>query len=114
MTAKKYNSLSAFVYSTNPDFKPEDADEQPVATVAPAQQVLRIRLETKHRGGKAVSLVSGFQGTETDLEQLGKQLKTICGTGGTVKDGDIIIQGDHRDKMLQWLQKNGYIKTKKG
>ena len=69
---------------------------------------LKVKLETKHRAGKAVTLVLGFIGKEADREDLGKKLKTFCGTGGSVKDGEIIVQGDNRDKALQWLKKNGY------
>ena len=82
-------------------------------TLPPAQQKLRVRLETKHRGGKAVTLVTGFVGKEEDLETLGKALKNFCGTGGSVKDSEAIIQGDQRDKVLQWLLKNGYKASKK-
>lgn len=105
-----------FVFSTNPDFDPgiysenESAEQQ---TLPPAQQKLRLQLETKHRGGKTASLVKGFVGTPDDLETLAKKLKSFCGTGGSAKDGEIIIQGDHRDKMLQWFQKNGYTNVKK-
>src|SRR5215216_1015532 len=115
MSKKKLNSLSdlgGLVYSTDPNFKMQE--DQPAAqTLPPAQQALKIWLETKHRGGKAVSLVAGFVGTDDDLQALGKQLKTICGTGGSAKDGEIIIQGDNRDKILQWLLKNGYKLSKK-
>lgn len=82
-------------------------------TIEPAQQKLKIRLDTKHRAGKAVTLVEGFIGTTADLENLGKKLKSFCGTGGSVKDGEIIVQGDNREKILQWLQKNGYRSSKK-
>ena len=74
---------------------------------------MRIRLDTRQRGGKAVTLVTGFIGIEADLEELGKKLKNFCGTGGSVKDGEAIIQGDQRDKVVQWLLKNGYNNTKK-
>ena len=111
--AKKFTSnTNGFVFSTDPNFKLED-DEPIQETLPPAQQKLRIRLETKHRGGKAVTLVIGFIGTDTDLEDLGKKLKNFCGTGGSAKDAEIIIQGDQRDKVLQWLLKNDYKLTKK-
>lgn len=115
MSKKKLNSLSdlgGLVYSTDPNFKMEE-DAPDTQTLPPAQQPLKIWLETKHRGGKAVSLVAGFVGIDDDLQALAKQLKTICGTGGTAKDGEIIIQGDNRDKILQWLLKNGYKLSKK-
>ena len=74
---------------------------------------LQVRLDAKHRGGKMVTLVEGFSGTEADLEKLGKQLKSYCGTGGSVKNNEILIQGDNREKILQWLIKNGYTKRQK-
>jgi len=101
-----------FVYSTDPNFKFEEANEQ-TETLVPAQQRLKIRLDTKHRAGKAVTLVEGFIGKEQDLEELGKKLKSICGTGGSAKDGEIIVQGDQREKVLQWLLKNNFKQTKK-
>jgi translation initiation factor 1 len=73
-----------------------------------ARQPLRLRLETKHRAGKAVTVVTGFVGRDEDLQALGKQLKTYCGTGGSAKDGEIIIQGDQREKVRGWLLKQGY------
>jgi translation initiation factor 1 len=111
--AKKFTSnTNGLVFSTDPNFKLED-DEPAQETLPAAQQKLRIRLETKHRGGKAVTLVIGFVGTDADLEDLGKKLKNFCGTGGSAKDAEIIIQGDQRDKVLQWLLKNDYKQTKK-
>lgn len=113
MSKKNKPDSNGFVYSTNPDFRFEEASIPEAATLAPAQQKLRIRLDTKQRAGKAVTLVTGFIGTEEDLDVLGKKLKNFCGTGGSVKDGEAIIQGDQRDKVLQWLLKNDYKQTKK-
>lgn len=110
--SKKKSTYSGIVYSTDPEFKIEEEAIRE-ETIEAAQQMLKIRLDTKHRSGKAVTLVEHFSGTEDDLEKLGKQLKTYCGTGGSVKDRQIIVQGDQRDKILQWLLKNGYKKTKK-
>lgn len=113
MSKKSKPDTRGFVYSTNPDFNFETGDNTPLETFTPAQQKLRIKLETKHRGGKTVTLISGFNGTEKDLQILGKALKNFCGTGGSAKDSEIIIQGDQRDKILQWLLKNGYTNSKK-
>jgi len=111
MSKKKPNS-SGIIYSTDPDFRIEE-DISQEETLAPRVQKLRIRLDTKQRAGKAVTLVEGFIGKTEDLEDLGKKLKGYCGTGGSVKDGLIIIQGDQRDKILQWLLKNDYSSSKK-
>lgn len=108
----KNKSNSPFVFSTDPDFN-FGPDSEAASTLAPAAQKLRLQLETKHRGGKTATVVLGFIGTIKDLEELGKKLKSFCGTGGSAKDGEIIIQGDHRDKLLQWFLKNGYVNTKK-
>ena len=113
MAKIKLNALGGLVYSTDPNFKPEEAHETKADTLPPAQQKLKIRLDTKHRAGKAVTLVEGFTGTLADREELGKKLKTFCGTGGSVKDNEIIVQGDNRDKVLQWFQKNGYSAARK-
>jgi translation initiation factor 1 len=106
--SKKKTPSSGIVYSTDPGFKMEEEKMKEVSTLPVAQQKLKIRLDTKQRAGKAVTLVENFQGTESDLEELGKKLKTHCGTGGSVKDGQIIIQGDQREKVKQWLSKNGF------
>lgn len=113
MSKKNKPDTRGFVYSTDPNFSFHAEENSKQETLPAAQQKLRIRLDTKHRAGKAVSLVEGFVGTNDDLEKLGKQLKNFCGTGGSAKDGEIIIQGDQRDKILQWLLKNGYKQTKK-
>ncbi len=101
-----------FVYSTDPQFQFDNETAQE-PTLPPAQQKLRLQLETKHRGGKTATVVKGFVGSGQDLEELAKKLKSFCGTGGTAKENEIVIQGDQRDKMLQWLLKNGYTHTKK-
>ncbi len=113
MTKKKISSLSGLVYSTNPDFKLEETNNEVIETLPPSQQKLKILLDKKQRAGKKVTLVEGFIGNQSDVEELGKKLKSFCGTGGAVKDGEIIIQGDNKDKVLQWLQKNGYSSSKK-
>ncbi|NCU06314.1 MAG: translation initiation factor [Chitinophagaceae bacterium] len=113
MSKKNKPDSRGFVFSTDPDFHFEEQERVQQDTLPPAQQNLRVKLETKHRAGKTVTLVDGFAGTDDDAEKLGKQLKNFCGTGGSVKDGEIIVQGDQRDKVLQFLLKNGYGKTKK-
>ncbi|MDB5209205.1 MAG: translation initiation factor SUI1-related protein [Sediminibacterium sp.] len=113
MNKKNKPDARGFVFSTDPSFRFEEEENVAQETLTPAQQKLRIRLDTKQRAGKAVTLVTGFIGKEEDLEDLGKKLKNFCGTGGSVKDGEAIIQGDQRDKVLQWLLKNGYAATKK-
>ena len=111
MSKKNKPDIRGFVYSTDPGFTFEEEGNAEV-TLSPSQQKLRISLETKHRGGKTVTLIKGFTGTDDDLRTLAKQLKTACGTGGSAKDGEIIIQGDNRPKVLQWLIKNGYTNSK--
>ena len=113
MNKKNKPDTRGFVFSTDPDFRFEEEQQQAQETLIPVQQKLRIRLDTKQRAGKAVTLVTGFIGTENDLEDLGKKLKNFCGTGGSIKDGEAIIQGDQRDKVLQWLLKNGFANSKK-
>lgn len=95
------------VYSTNPDFHFDDEPEETV-TLPPAQQKLHVRMERSGRGGKTVTVVDNFIGREEDLEALGKMLKTKCGVGGTVKDGQILIQGDFRDRVIAILSSAGY------
>lgn len=112
-TASGGQGFGGLVYSTDPGFKLPDENNEEQETIELSQQKLRIRLDTKHRAGKAVTLVEGFIGTVADMEELGKKLKSFCGTGGSVKDGEIIVQGDNREKILQWLLKNGYKLSKK-
>jgi translation initiation factor 1 len=106
MTKKKLFS-GGLVYSTEPTIlKEEFLEEQD--TLPPSQQRLKVKLDTKQRAGKVVTLTEGFIGKENDLEQLGKMLKTKCGTGGSVKDGFILLQGDYKNKVIQFLQQAGY------
>ncbi len=117
MSKKSKNTLNNFssiplVYSTNPDYILPNNEAEEKITLPPAEQLLRIILETKHRAGKTVTIVYGFEGADADLEALGKALKNYCGTGGSVKEGEIIVQGDHRQKVFQYLKQKGYIKAK--
>jgi translation initiation factor 1 len=112
MSKKNKNDNRGFVYSTDPNFKFEE-DATDTVTLPPAQQKMKVKLDTKHRAGKAVTLVEGFVGSFDDLDDLGKKLKSVCGTGGSVKDKEIIVQGDHREKILQWLLKSGYKQSRK-
>ena len=96
------------VYSTDPNFQYRYEETPQEETLEPARQDLRVMLDSKHRAGKTVTLITGFVGTEADLEKLGKTLKTRCGIGGTAKDGEIVLQGDVRDKVCEILTKEGY------
>lgn len=106
--SKKKNSSGGIVYSTDPNFSYPQEEQEEQATLPPAQQQLKVTLDKKQRAGKTVTVVDGFTGTESDLEKLGKDLKTKCGTGGSVKDGLILIQGDYKEKIVKWLQDWGY------
>ena len=108
MSKKNKTDKNGFVFSTDPNFRFEAEEQEVKETLIPAQQKLRVRLESKHRGGKTVTILQSFIGKAEDLEDLGKKLKNYCGTGGSVKDGEVIIQGDLRDKILQVLTKEGY------
>jgi translation initiation factor 1 len=102
------------VYSTNPNFSYQTEPDEEAETLPPAQQQLKIMLDKKARAGKQVTLISGFVGKIDDLESLGKALKNLCGSGGSAKDGEILIQGDHRDKILNHLVSKGYKAKKAG
>ncbi len=111
---KKKNTVSGYVYSTDPNFNLEEGvNESQLEPLSIAKQPIKVKLETKHRAGKAVTLIENFSGTEAEKVDLGKKLKSYCGTGGSVKNGEILVQGDNRDKVLQWLYQNGYSSAKK-
>lgn len=111
---KGLESLGGLVYSTDPDWQPEITEESVATTLPPQQQQLKVWLDRKQRAGKAVTLVSGFIGSDADLQQLGKLLKTKCGVGGSVKAGEIIIQGDFADKIVKLLSELGYKAKRAG
>ena len=100
------------VYSTNPDYEYSDGSQEEADTLPKNQQKLRLNMERAGRGGKTVTLVKGFEGSEDDITSLCKLLKQKCGVGGSVKDGEIIIQGDHRQRLIEILKKEGYTQTK--
>ena len=100
------------VYSTNPDFNYDMDDDQEQVTLDKSKQNLRVSLDRKNRGGKVVTLITGFVGTENDQKELGKMLKSKGGVGGSAKDGEIIVQGDFKQKVIDLLIKEGYTKTK--
>ena len=100
------------MYSTNPDFQYNTGDTEEEDTLPKEKQALRISLDKRNRGGKMVTLITGFRGTSEDLTALGKLLKVKCGVGGSAKDGEIIIQGDLRAKVLDILRKEGYSKSR--
>ena len=100
--------LKGVVYSTDPgyQYKKDDADEH--ETLRPEKQQLRVRIEKNHRGGKTVTMVSGFIGKQDDLEALAKTLKTKCGAGGSAKDGEVLIQGEMKERVVKLLNEMGY------
>jgi translation initiation factor 1 len=112
MARKKTPPSGGIVYSTDPDFGRQHSAPQSEGLPAAAEQPIRILLDSRQRAGKSVTLLQGFQGSEEELSELGKKLKSFCGTGGSVKDGLIIIQGDQRAKVLRWLIDNGYTRSR--
>lgn len=105
---RKNNNFNSVVYSTDPDFAYESDMEEEVETLAPNQQTLRISLDKKQRAGKKVTLISNFIGKQEDLVSLSKTLKTKCSVGGSIKDGEILLQGDFREKVVEILSSLGY------
>jgi translation initiation factor 1 len=112
--SKSKNSRGGIVYSTNPDYRaPEQDDNTEQTDLSPAQQDLRIWLERKG-GGKLLTVIKGFLGSSDQVDELARKLKGKCGVGGSVKDQDILIQGDHRDKIIRFLEEWGYRSRKAG
>ena len=103
-----WKSRLGVVFSTNPDFKYETESEETVQTLEPSRQKLIVGIDRTGRAGKQVTLVTGFVGSDEDLKELGKMLKVKCGVGGSAKDGEIVIQGDFRDRVTALLKDAGY------
>ncbi|MDR0989153.1 MAG: translation initiation factor [Prevotellaceae bacterium] len=112
MAANDWKERLHVVYSTNPDYQYETTEAGGIVTLPAAQQRLRVQLDRKHRGGKVVTLVTGFVGSPDDLKALGRMLKSRCGVGGSAKEGEIIIQGDFKQKIVELLRQAGYTLTK--
>jgi translation initiation factor 1 len=100
------------VYSTNPDFQYSTDKKEETETLPKQQQKLRVSIEKNHRGGKTVTIVKNFVGSDEEIKELGRLLKTRCGVGGTTKEGEILIQGEFKEKIIEILKKEGYTQTK--
>ena len=111
MAKKKFNK-SGIVYSTNPDVMRSDESEDERTFLPVEKQMIRVKLDKKNRAGKVVTLIDGFDADQNEMEAIGKNLKKYCGTGGTVEEHGVLIQGDAREKVAQWLRKNGYKNIK--
>lgn len=108
MAKNNRKNRDGIVYSTNPDYEYTQNEPSESSTLPPQQQNLKVMLDKKLRAGKQVTIVTGFVGASNDLETLGKELKSKCGAGGSVKDGEVIVQGDFRDKIIKLLLDKGY------
>lgn len=114
MSKKSKKNLGGIVFSTNPDYEYTPDKQDDLETLPPEKQNLKIWLDSKQRKGKTVTLITGFIGTPYDLKDLEKQLKNLCGSGGSSKEGEILIQGDNREKILNFLMQKGYKAKKAG
>lgn len=112
--SKKNSNRIGVVYSTNPDFEYEDIEELEEETLPNNQQKLYVQLDKKQRAGKQVTLITGFVGRSEDLEKLGKELKNKCGVGGSVKNNEILLQGDFRQKVIDYLMQKDYKVKQRG
>lgn len=112
MNRNDWKDRLGVMYSTDPGYQYNTGEEEEEETLPKEKQLLRVALDKRNRGGKAVTLITGFRGTADDLGALGKLLKVKCGVGGSAKDGEIIVQGDHRGKVLELLQKEGFLKSR--
>lgn len=114
MAENDWKKRLGVVYSTDPDFQYKDSGPDETPTLDKDKQKLTVSIDRRNRGGKQVTLVTGFVGSEEDLKALGKALKIKCGVGGSAKDGEITVQGDFRDKVVELLREMGYNKAKRG
>ncbi|MBP3613279.1 MAG: translation initiation factor [Bacteroidaceae bacterium] len=112
MANNDWKSRLNVVYSTNPDFQYSTDEKEEIETLPKQQQKLRVSIEKNHRGGKTVTLVKNFVGSDDDLKELARLLKTRCGVGGSAKDGEIIVQGDFKPRVVEILKQEGYTQTK--
>lgn len=112
MKSNDWKDRLNIVYSTNPNFEYETSEEETIETLPKNQQKLRVNIEKKGRGGKTVTLIKGYIGSEEDLKELGKLLKNKCGVGGSIKDEEILIQGDFKVRIIELLKHEGYTQTK--
>jgi translation initiation factor 1 len=112
MKKNEWKERLGVMYSTNPDYAYDTGRGEDVVTRPKGEQLLRVSLDKRNRGGKVATIITGFRGTDGDLEALGKWLKVKCGVGGSAKDGEIIVQGDMRNKVVELLRNDGYLKSR--